>query len=106
MSIRPIDLNGMIQNTNEVSQVKAREDARPELQQQNLNVQMERQSVEDASRVKEQENVAKDSLNAEEGDGRGYGGSGKKKQKKKEKEKSSEGFVKKLNKYQSFDVKI
>ena len=76
MSIRPIDLNGMIQNTNEVSQVKAREDARPELQQQNLNVQMERQSVEDASRVKEQENVAKDSLNAEEGDGRGYGGNG------------------------------
>ena len=45
-------------------------------------------------------------MNAEEGDGRGYGGNGKKKQKKKEKEKSSEGFVKKLNKYQSFDVKI
>lgn len=104
MSIRPIDLNGMIQNTNEVSQMKVREDAKPELQQQDLNVEMERQSMENASKVKEQENVAKDSLDAENGDGRGYGGNQQKKKKKKQ--ASSDGFVKKMNGHESFDIKI
>lgn len=105
MSIRPIDLNGMIQNTNEVSQMKAREDSKPELQQQNLNVQMERQNQEDASRVKEQENVAKNNLDTENGDGHGYDG-GRQKKKKKKKQPSTDGFVKKMNGYESFDIKI
>lgn len=36
MSIRPVDFNGMIQNTHEVSQAKANEDNKANLQQQNV----------------------------------------------------------------------
>ena len=38
MSIRPVDFNGMIQNTHEVSQAKANEDNKANLQQQNVQV--------------------------------------------------------------------
>ena len=106
MSIRPIDLNGMIQNTNEVSQMKAHEDSRPELQQANLQVQNERKTAEDASRVKEQANVEKEKMDAENGDGHGYFGNQQKKRQSKQKEKKSDGIIKKRNGYDSFDIKI
>ena len=43
MSISPINFNGMIQNTNEVSHAKANEDQKPMLQQDNLTHTVEKQ---------------------------------------------------------------
>ena len=87
MSIRPIDLNGMIQNTNEVTQVKQNEDVKPEVQQIVSQARFEDQAVENTTRVTEQENIAEDNMNPDEGNGRGYErgkGKGGKKNTKKE----------------------
>lgn len=106
MSIRPIDFNGMIQNANEVSQVKAHEDARPELQQHSLLVETNRQTAEDATRVKSKSDVEKDDLNPEDGDGTGYNGNQRDKKKRKNKKSVSDGIVKKMDGHDSFDIKI
>ena len=42
MSISPINFNGMIQNTNELSHTKAQEDQKPMLEQQNLTHTVEK----------------------------------------------------------------
>ena len=95
MSIRPIDLNGMIQNTNEVTQVKANEDVKPEMQQMVAQTQFEDQAVENTTRVTEQENIAEDNMNPDEGSGRGYEASARGGKKKKKKEIPGRVMVKK-----------
>ncbi len=104
MSIRPIDLNGMIQNTGEVNQLKAAEEVKPELQQMTSQTQFEEQAVEDTTRVTEQEDTAEDSMNPEEGNGSGYRSYGRGKKKKKKQE--IRGSVKVKKPHGSFDMSV
>lgn len=108
MTIRPIDFNGMIQNTQEVGQTKSHEDSAPMVQQNVVARDLEEQSELSATQVHEQEDAAAEGeLDADrEGDGRGYKTTAKKKHKKEKKEKISDGVVRIKSSHQPFDMKI
>ena len=88
MSIRPVDFNGMIQNTHEVASTKANEDNKANLQQQNVQVNVMHEEQKDG-----------------DGDGRGYDAKGRKKTKKK-KQLDNDGVVRIKTGQPSFDIKI
>ncbi|MBR1628096.1 MAG: hypothetical protein IJ679_02370 [Lachnospiraceae bacterium] len=107
MSIRPIDFNGMIQNTQSLSHSHANEEHRPMLQQDNAQQTIAQEVELSATQVQEQEDAgqSQNALDADrEGRGDGYRGNGKKKKKKKE--KVSDGKVSIKAKHMSFDIKI
>lgn len=111
MVIRPVEFNGMIQNTAEVAQNKASDDQHPMVQQQNINafseqaVDVKLHSVNGKSDAGE--NNAKVDADASGGNGT-YEGEGqeKKKEKKKHEVFESDGSVKVKNEHGSFDIKI
>ena len=51
MSISPINFNGMIQNTNEISNTKANEDQKPMLQQEVLTATVAKKQEQQAKQV-------------------------------------------------------
>ena len=107
MSLRPIDLNGMIQNANDIALQRTNEDLKPELQQATILNDFEEQSVEDTSRVKEQENTAEENMNPDEGNGSGYDSlfrEGRNNRKKKKTE--IEGRVIKKSPHGSFNASV
>lgn len=106
MDVRPIDMNGMIQNTPEVNNLKARADVQPELQQVNLMQETQEQGAANQERVIEQENVTEDNMNPDEGNGSGYDGRGRNKKKKTEVGSVIPGRVKKKNPFGSFDMSV
>ncbi len=86
MSISPINFNGMIQNTNEISHTKANEDAKPELQQSNLTQTVEKKQEQQSKQVVNSQNAAKAQNEYDrEGSGKGYQGNKNGKQNPKEK---------------------
>lgn len=105
MSIRPIDFNGMIQRTEDVGTLKHHEDSKPQVDQQNIQVQVERN--EDAARhqvsAKDDSSGTENQADArDEGKGMYYFSNGKKKQ---EEKKAPDRVVKK-SMGGSFDIKI
>ena len=106
MSVSPVSFNGMIQRANDVSTVKQNEDARPGLEQHNIQTQQVKQEYELTHiviRPNQKENERKRYDAKEEGNG-SY-------QKRKQKKKSSDKKVpedKVIVKGQSshFDIKI
>ncbi len=106
MSIRPIDFNGMIQNTQNLTQTHASEEQRPFVQQQAAQDIITQEVELSATSVQEQENTAGGALDADrEGNGSGYRGrTGKKRAKKKE--KVSDGSVSVKKAHASFDISI
>ena len=107
MSISPINFNGMIQNTNEISHTKATEDQKPMLQQENLTHTVEKQQEQQAKQVNDLYKADKeDERYDREGSGKGYqGNKGHKASKKKEEEKRSDGSVTEKH-IASFDMRI
>ena len=67
MSIRPVDFNGMIQNTHEVSQAKANEDNKANLQQQNVQVAVMHEEQNASSMVQQMEKSQQHEYNYEDG---------------------------------------
>lgn len=57
MSIRPIDFNGMVQRTQDVSTVKQNEDNRPNLQQQVLSTQIQKDTDQNLHQVNQSEDA-------------------------------------------------
>lgn len=109
MSIRPIDFNGMLQNTQEVGQVKTHEDHAPVVQQNVVAEELEEKSEISSTQVHEQEDAtAEGELDADrEGDGRGYRVRARRKKKQKDKkDKVPDGSVRVKSSHQSFDMKI
>ncbi len=105
MSIRPIDLNGMIQNTQEVAQNRATQEGRPMVQQEFTAIETENEVRLSAEQVNEYDNAAESDMDASHGNGTGYQrqkGSGKKKKKK----VVSDGAVRLKNQREAFDVKV
>ncbi len=107
MSISPINFNGMIQNTNEVSHTKATEDQKPQMQQDSLTLSVDRQKEQEAKQVNDLYKAEnKEERYDREGNGKGYQGNNKKRSSKgKKDEKISDGSVKEKH-ISSFDMRI
>ena len=107
MSISPINFNGMIQNTNEISHTKANEDQKPLLQQAALTDTVEKQQEQLAHQVNDTYNSKRtEDKNEREGNGRGYEGNKKRppKETKKESLKGDGTVTEKTG--PSFDMRI
>lgn len=57
MSIRPIDLNGMIQRTQDVGTIKQQDDARPVVNQQNIQVTVAKEEQKIAKEVNKKDDA-------------------------------------------------
>ena len=107
MSIRPVDFNGMMQNQQNVSNVKHSEDQKPILQQQQALATVSKQEEASARQV-----VNKDDLNREEYKFDARDGSkneyqdNRKKKKEKQKEKMEDGHVRIKGMSGGFDMTI
>lgn len=103
MSIRPVDFNGMIQRTDDVSQLKVHQDQKPAIDQQSIQTQVAEQrealthQVVDAEESSQMQNQADA---REEGKGKYF------QNRKRKKEKSAEGKVMKKSVGGGFDIKI
>lgn len=108
MSISPINFNGMIQNTNEISHTKANEDSKPLLQQAALTDTVEKQKEQQAHQVNDTYNAKRtDDTYDREGNGRGYQGNKKRKPPKDKKGQDLEGDGSVIEKPKpSFDMRI
>jgi hypothetical protein len=107
MSIRPIDFNGMVQNTSELSVTHGQEEQKPVVQQEFVAVEIKHQAETSTTTVKEQENVAENESDAEGGDGTGYQGNRNRKgNKSSKKEKMSDGSVRVKSSHPSFDMSV
>lgn len=111
MTIRPVVLNGMIQRTQDIGNMKQQEDQKPVVQQQNISIQHEKHEDQLAHQVQhteEKENKgyrydAKEKCNNQyEGDERKK----KKQQKESGKEQNRDGKVILKGHGSSFDIKI
>ena len=74
MDVRPIDFNGMIQNTVEVSNVRATEEQRPMVQQEFVTMETNREAEVTTTVVHENSNAAEEEAETSGGDGHGYEG--------------------------------
>lgn len=110
MSVRPIDFNGMIQHTNEVSTQKTNEDNQGTHVQQNVSIQQDKNEQSQAHSVQTKDNAGGEnySLNGE-GGGNGRGLAKKKitdKDKGEKKKFAEDGAVFVKNKPGSFNITI
>lgn len=106
MSIRPVVLNGMIQRTQDIGNMKQQEDNRPVVQQHNIGVQQQRQEERLAHQVQNPEQKENEGYryDAKEKGSNQYEGSRQKK--KKDKEENKDGKVILKSQGSSFDIKI
>lgn len=108
MTVRPVHLNGMIQNTQDVSAVRHQENTRPAVEQQNIQIQERQKELEHAQNVnaKDNANQQQKKYDAKEKGSNEY----EKRNRKKKKEKPEDmpdGSVKlKMTMSGGFDIKI
>ncbi|MBE5890572.1 MAG: hypothetical protein E7282_06335 [Lachnospiraceae bacterium] len=107
MSIRPVEFNGMLQRTEDVSQMKHQEDAKPIVDQQNIQQTVDqradamRHQVVDAN----QSDGAQNNADARD-EGKGTYFDNRKKREKEKEEKNSDGRVIRKVAETTFDIKI
>ncbi len=108
MDVRPIDMNGMIQNTIEIGNNRAAEDQRPVVQQQFMNIEMQAEQEVSTTKVHQNSNAAEEEAASEGGDGHGYEGNRGRKQGKPSgsKEKMGDGTVRIKTGHPSFNITI
>jgi hypothetical protein len=105
MSIRPVDLSGMIQRTQDIGNIKHAEDSRPVADQYNIEVRQEKQESDLSHKVQEQKDNQEFRYDAREKGNNSYSGNGKKKKKHGQPDED-EGSVHIKERRTSFDVKI
>lgn len=110
MSIRPVVLNGMIQRTQDVGNLKQQEDNKPVVQQHNIEVQQKKQEDQLTHQVQHSEEKENEGYryDAKEKGNNQYEGSQQRKKKPKEtdKEQNKDGKVLLKGHGSSFDIKI
>ena len=108
MSIRPVDFNGMIQNTVEVSNTRVAEEQRPAVQQEFMSMATQQEAEVTTTVVHEHSNVAEEEASSEGGDGHGYEGNrGRRRSAKNDsKEKLKDGSVRVKTGHPSFNMTI
>ncbi len=104
MSIRPVDVNGMIQRTQDVSTLKQNEDNKPVLQQQNIQAQFGKETIRHMQQVTHADDAENHQkrYDAKEKGSNEY--TNNQKQKKKEKKKDGKVIAKTMA--GGFDIKI
>ena len=107
MSIRPVVLNGMIQRTQDVGNLKQQEDNRPIVEQQNIQIEQQKHEDQLTHRVQdpEKENDGYRYDAKEKGNNEYEGESGRHK-KRREEEPENEGKVILKGQGSHFDIKI
>ena len=100
MAIRPVELQGVVQRSQDMSQIKQNQDIKPQTDQSNIQIQIHHEVKQNSQQVTKFENSDK----KEKGNG-SYFNNQKKKQKKKE-EEEEEGSVKVKATVSNFDMKI
>lgn len=106
MSIRPVDISGMIQRTDDVGIIKHQQDTKPMIQQQNVQTQMVRRDDQLRHQVITPENSTKLNNHADaKEEGKNSYFINKKKKKKMESTEPEDCVVKKETRG-SFDIKI
>lgn len=94
MSISPLNFNGMIQNTNEVSHTHSAEDQKPLLQQENLTHEVDKQQEQQAKQVNNlYKSEKKENQYDREGSGKGYQGNKNRKPAKPKDKKEEQQMV-------------
>ncbi|MCR5581187.1 MAG: hypothetical protein K6F66_06320 [Pseudobutyrivibrio sp.] len=108
MSISPINFNGMIQNTNEISHTKANEDQKPLLQQELLTSAVEKKQEQQSKQVNDPNNTNKTGDKYDrEGNGKGYEGNKNRKSPKNKKGQELQGDGEVTEKPKpSFDMRV
>lgn len=106
MSIRPVEFNGMIQQTHDVSTLKQNEDNRPLVQQHNIQIQEQQQEERVQSQIQKSDQKKKEEYryDKKEHGSNSYGGN--QKRKKKKEEHTEDGKVIFKGSGSSFDIKI
>ena len=107
MSVRPVDFNGMMQNQQNVSNVKHSEDQKPMLQQHQALVTVTKQEQALAKQVIHKDNLDREEYRfdaREEGKNKYQGD--QKKRKAKEKEKKGDGQVRVKGEARGFDITV
>ncbi len=104
MSIRPVEFNGMIQRTQDVSTMKQNEDNKPVMEQQNIQTQFSKETVRHMQQVTHADDAEnpKKRYDAKEKGSNEY--VNQQKQKKKEKKKDGKVIAKSTS--VGFDIKI
>lgn len=109
MSIRPVVLNGMIQRTQDVGNLKQQEDSKPIVQQHNIEIQQQKQEdklTHQVQQTEEKENEGYRYDAKEKGNNSYDGNNGKRKKQQKESAKEPDGKVLLKGHGSSFDIKI
>lgn len=110
MTIRPVVLNGMIQRTQDIGNIKQQEDHKPVVQQQDISIQQEKREERISRQVQqadEKENQGYRYDAKEKGNNSYEGGSGQKKKRQSlGKEEKEDGKVILKGRACSFDIKI
>ncbi len=100
MTVRPVHLNGMIQNTQDVSALRHQENQKPAIEQQNIQIREQQKEQSQAQEVHK-----KDDADKEKGSNQYFGE--RRKKKKDKKENLPDGSVKvKMTMSGGFDIKI
>ncbi len=108
MTVRPVHLNGMIQNTQDVSAIRHQENQRPAVEQQHIQIREEQKEQSKAQEVNKKDNADKEQkkYDAKEKGSNEYINQRQKKKKEK-KENLPDGSVKiKQTMSGGFDIKI
>lgn len=108
MTVRPVHLNGMIQNTQDVSAIRHQENQRPAVEQQHIQIREEQKEQSKAQEVNKKDNADKEQkkYDAKEKGSNEYINQRQKKKKEK-KENLPDGSVKiKQTMSSGFDIKI
>ncbi len=106
MTLRPIEFNGMLQRTDDVSQLKHHEDSKPLVDQQNIQKLVDDQAdaMQHAVVNKDESSGAENHADARD-EGHGLYFDNRKKKEKKKKEQT-DGCVIRKQPTTSFDIKI
>ncbi len=100
--MRPIEFNGTIGRTTDISPMKQAEDAKPQTDQQNMMQVQERNVQEHSEQVHEKEDSASGEFDAKNG----RGGSAEEQKKKRQKREIEEKGVVRIKSSARFDIKI
>lgn len=108
MTVRPVHLNGMIQNTQDVSTIRHQENQRPAVEQQNIQIQEEQKEQNKAQEVQTKDNAdnGQKKYDAKEKGTNEYEDMRKKKKKKEKRENLPDGSVTSKMMSGGFDIKI
>ena len=103
MTIRPVDF-ATIQRTDDVGMMKHQQDAKPVVEQQNIQVEIKKQEYHDVSQVKHKDNASKEEerFDAREEGKNKY----KQSMSKKKKDAAKYGKVVQKSAHGGFDIKI